>query len=410
MNDTINDEYQVTITSVASSIPMILVALAAFLENSLVLLAVSRSRTLRQLPGNVFIVNLAITDVMGSSLCMPFGFVTVMLRGRYIFGHALCQAQAFLIVTLSNVTFLTLLGYSIFRYIMITSLRQLTISTLWKGVKIYLASIWTLGVLFAALPIVGWGRYCYFESFYSCTVDWVADKSYSTTLFIVIFFIPQTIMIASYYRISTFVRRHKKQLNKCRRVNHADNWNSSIINASEVNHGFSNEISNGPSFIRGIKRSYDTTPKVLYVKSLESNHHTNTTEKSKHSSQASVKDIPDTTPKVEGNKTEMKTPKVCGKGKTATNLLRVVQQERLVKILLFTVLAFYLCWLPFAAASFQQVIGHGKPRPQYYDVISMWLAFSNALCNPVIYGLLNGQFRKAFRDTMKSLCSCCFRK
>ncbi|KAK3742980.1 hypothetical protein QZH41_004676 [Actinostola sp. cb2023] len=112
MNDTFDDHYHVTATSVAKAIPMILLTLAAFLENSLVLIAVAKSRSLRQLPGNVFIVNLALTDVMGATLCMPFGFVTVLLRGRFLFGDSLCQFQAFLIVTLSNVTFLTLLGYS----------------------------------------------------------------------------------------------------------------------------------------------------------------------------------------------------------------------------------------------------------------------------------------------------------
>lgn len=408
MNNTID----VTVTSVAKATPMMLVALAAFLENTLVLIAVARSKALRRLPGNVFIVNLAITDVMGSSLCMPFGFVTVMTRGHYIFGHALCQFQAFLIVTLSNVTFLTLLGYSIFRYIMITSRKQLTISTLWRGVKAYLAFIWILGSIFASLPLVGWGKFCYFASFYACTVDWVADKSYSTSLFVVIFFIPQIVMLISYYRISKFVRQHKKQLNKCRRINLNGHLNSAV-NASEVNQGFSQEISSGPS---RISQAYECTPKILYVKGIEPE--TNSigninSDNKKNANRASLKSTQDdaaTANKEHLKPVQEKSAKNCRKGRSAMSLLRVVQQERLVKILLFTVLAFYMCWLPFAAVSFQQVIGHGGSRPKYYDVTSMWLAFSNALCNPIIYGLLNGQFRKAFRDTMKSICGCCYTK
>lgn len=380
MNNTTDIDYHVTVISFAKAFPMILVALAAFLENSLVLVAVARSKALRQLPGNVFIVNLAITDVMGSTLCMPFGIVTVMTQGHYIFGHAGCQFQAFLIVTLSNVTFLTLLGYSIFRYIMITSTtRQLTISTLWKGVKMYLLCIWTLGMVFAALPLVGWGRFSYFASYFSCTVDWTADKSYSTTVFVFVFLIPQTIILVSYYKISKFVRRHKKHLSKCRKISHVEH-----SMANNDNHGYLHDVSSAsPS------NAYQLSPQIVFVKSFEGTNPVTLNNEDKS-----------------GLHSQSPQQHVTTKGRSAVSLLRIVQQERLVKILLFTVLAFYVCWLPFAVASFQQVIGHGGPRPRFYDVTSMWLAFSNALCNPIIYGLLNGQFRKAFRDTMKSICGC----
>lgn len=425
MNDTYDvDGSHVTAASVAKALPMILITLAAFLENSLVLVSVAMCKSLRRLPGNIFIVNLAITDVVGSSLCMPLGVVTFIRNGHYMFGDALCQFQAFLIVAMSNVTFLTLLGYSIFRYVMITSRQQLSISTLWRGVEIYIACIWLVGITFSSLPLIGWGKYLYFPSFYSCTLDWTADKSFSFTVFVVVFFIPQTILLLSYYKISTFVRHHKKQLSKNRKMNLSPQSNTNLDGSSIAFDASSSQSCPAHATTSSNRQNI----RKVFVMSIQEERPSSV--KKETPSKASV-------PKTASNGTKggpslglclsvsnvqihpkQKLPKTDKKlnfenagvaqlHKPSVSRLRVVQQERLVRILLFTVLAFYICWMPFAVASFQQVIGHTGPRPEYFDIISMWLAFSNALCNPVIYALLNGQFKKAFRHTLKVIFCCC---
>lgn len=420
MNDTHDvDGGHVTATSVAKALPLILITLAAFLENSLVLVSVAMCKSLRRLPGNIFIVNLAITDVVGSSLCMPFGVVTFIRNGHYMFGDALCQFQAFLIVAMSNVTFLTLLGYSIFRYVMITSRKQLSVSTLWRGVEIYIVSIWLVGVTFSSLPLLGWGKYLYFPSFYSCTLDWTADKSFSVTVFVVVFFIPQTMLLFSYYKISTFVRHHKRQLSKNRKMNSSPQSNTNF-EGSSIAYDASSSQSSPPHASTSPSRQ---NVRKVFVMSIPEEHPSTVTEETQ-SKVSVVKTSNDTKgrpslglclsaqihPQRKLSKTDKKVKfENAGESqfhKPSVSRLRVVQQERLVKILLFTVLAFYICWMPFAVASFQQVIGHTNPRPEYFDLISMWLAFSNALCNPVIYVLLNGQFRKAFRHTFTVIFCC----
>jgi hypothetical protein len=435
MNDTYDvDRGHVTAASVAKALPMILVTLAAFIENSLVLISVAMCKSLRRLPGNMFIVNLAITDILGSSLCMPFGVITVMREGYYMFGSALCQFQALLIVTMSNVTFLTLLGYSIFRYVMITSRQQLSVTTLWRGVKIYMAAIWFIGIALSSFPLVGWGKYLYVPSFYSCTLDWTADRSFSGTIFVVVFFIPQTILLFSYYKISKFVRHHKKQLSKSRKMNTSGQSNANL-NLSENLNGFSsgyevNTIGQSNANLSQSCRRASVSPanqnvrKVFVVSIPEEppssakdvlSPATSTQKLNEAKGRLSLGHGLSVTnvqihPKRKKPNADRKVkfPEVLAQfQKSSINGLRVVQQERLVKILLFTVLAFYACWMPFAVSSFQQVIGHTGPRPKHFDVISMWLAFSNALCNPIIYVLLNGQFRKAFRHTLFVIFCCC---
>ena len=76
---------------------------------------------------------------------------------------------------------------------------------------------------------------------------------------------------------------------------------------------------------------------------------------------------------------------------------RVSHQSRLARILLATVVTFLVCWAPFAFDAFLLGVGYRKERPKDFQLIAHWMAFSNALCNPLIYSLLNKRFREAFK-------------
>ena len=83
---------------------------------------------------------------------------------------------------------------------------------------------------------------------------------------------------------------------------------------------------------------------------------------------------------------------------------RLQLQEKLVKILLVTILAFKVCWLPFAVYSVLETLDLHASDSSSFPLVAVWLAFSNTICNPIIYAFLNEQFRKSFRDTLRALC------
>ncbi|XP_038058553.1 uncharacterized protein LOC119729831 [Patiria miniata] len=68
--------------------------------------------------------------------------------------------------------------------------------------------------------------------------------------------------------------------------------------------------------------------------------------------------------------------------------------------LLAVIGTFLLCWLPHVVT----MVCLGRPYncniPDALFVISTWLAIGNSACNPVIYGILNRQFRQAFREIL----------
>ena len=63
---------------------------------------------------------------------------------------------------------------------------------------------------------------------------------------------------------------------------------------------------------------------------------------------------------------------------------------------------FLLCYTPFYTAGTYRKIAGPIKVPRNVMIITMWVAFANSFCNPIVYGLRYTPFRKAF----KQLCSC----
>lgn len=58
---------------------------------------------------------------------------------------------------------------------------------------------------------------------------------------------------------------------------------------------------------------------------------------------------------------------------------------------------FLLCYIPFySAGTYRKLAGPDKVPPSVI-LTTMWIAFANSFCNPIVYGLRYSPFRKAFR-------------
>lgn len=76
---------------------------------------------------------------------------------------------------------------------------------------------------------------------------------------------------------------------------------------------------------------------------------------------------------------------------------------------------FVICWTPFfginfafsvcIAANFKSVGCAGLMKmPPWVLQVNKWLQYGNSVCNPIIYGLRNKDFRRAFRKILLGLC------
>ena len=93
------------------------IILTALLGNTLVILAVYKTRALRN-PQNYHLISLATTDILNAVVCMPITLV-VLVNGSWPFGDLACQLQGSMISITSMVSLLTLGIIAINRYVKI---------------------------------------------------------------------------------------------------------------------------------------------------------------------------------------------------------------------------------------------------------------------------------------------------
>ena len=96
-------------------------------------------------------------------------------------------------------------------------------------------------------------------------------------------------------------------------------------------------------------------------------------------------------------------------------ILFLFQDLRIATTVAVVIGLFVICWTPFFGINFAFAVciatlfkGAGCPGlmtlPKWIFSVSKWLQYGNSVCNPVIYGFRNKDFRRAFRKILLGLC------
>ncbi|KAM4730070.1 melanopsin-A-like [Anableps anableps] len=184
--------------------------------NVLVIFAFSRSRSLRT-PANMFIINLAVTDLLMCATQSPVFFTTSMHK-RWIFGEKGCELYAFCGALFGICSMITLMVIAIDRYFVIT--RPLTsIGVLSrKRALLILMAVWVYSLGWSLPPFFGWSAYVPEGLLTSCTWDYVtftpSVRAYTMLLFIFVFFLPLLIIISCYVFIFRAIRSTNQAVGK----------------------------------------------------------------------------------------------------------------------------------------------------------------------------------------------------
>lgn len=88
--------------------------------------------------------------------------------------------------------------------------------------------------------------------------------------------------------------------------------------------------------------------------------------------------------------------------KRSSGVRRFFREAKVTKMLFTVVVVFFLCWTPFVVAS---VLYGLNLAPSNFQLLSLgiMLACLNSICNPVIYALMNRNFRGAFAEIFRKL-------
>ncbi|XP_027538427.1 alpha-2C adrenergic receptor-like [Neopelma chrysocephalum] len=179
------------------------VLLATLVGNALVVVAISTSRALRA-PQNLFLVSLALADILVAVLVLPFSLANEVM-GYWYFGGLWCSLYLALDVLLCTASIGHLCAISLDRYWAVTRAARLNLRRSPRRVKGMIGAVWASAALVALPPLLRprpGGRECQLsqETWYvlaSCTAS---------------FFVPCFVMVAVYCRIYRLTARRTATL------------------------------------------------------------------------------------------------------------------------------------------------------------------------------------------------------
>ncbi|XP_014056816.1 melanopsin-A isoform X1 [Salmo salar] len=241
-NDTVVSEYQLgdlpSVTSVAMvqeasrhpfptvdvpdhvhytiGVVILAIGITGMVGNFLVIYAFSRSRSLRT-PANMFIINLAITDLLMCLTQAPIFFTTSMHK-RWIFGEKGCELYAFCGALFGICSMITLMVIAVDRYFVITRpLASIGVLSKKRALLILMAA-WVYSLGWSLPPFFGWSAYVPEGLLTSCSWDYVtftpSVRAYTMLLFTFVFFIPLIVIMYCYFFIFRAIRTTNKAVTK----------------------------------------------------------------------------------------------------------------------------------------------------------------------------------------------------
>ena len=149
----------------------ILVCLASTLGNLLVVYVINKDTRLKNVT-NMFIRNLALTDISMATLHMPFWVVSIY-TGTWNFSETWCEVSASIQFTLDTASIFNMGLIALNRYIRVV--KPALYSKLFaskRTAQFYCVLVWLVAMLLATPPLYGWGKMAYHSKFFVCTFNW----------------------------------------------------------------------------------------------------------------------------------------------------------------------------------------------------------------------------------------------
>uniref|UniRef100_A0A7N8Y6J2 Gastrin/cholecystokinin type B receptor n=1 Tax=Mastacembelus armatus TaxID=205130 RepID=A0A7N8Y6J2_9TELE len=326
-----------------------LIFLLGVLGNSLIIAVLVRNRRMRTVT-NLFLLSLAISDLMVSLVCIPFTLIPNLMRD-FIFGIGICKLVMYFMGVSVSVSTFNLVAISLERYSAICNpLTSRTWQTKSHAAKVITATWVVSFILMLPYPI-----FSILKPFTRlnnstgnmCRLVWpndVIQQSWYVSLLLLLFLIPGIVMMTAYGLISM-----------------------------ELYRGFKFELS---------KR------------------------KSSRERQASTGSIrPGDNDGCYLQPSKKKT-RVCGSSSTAN----LMAKKRVIRMLLVIVFLFFLCWTPVFVVNAWQAFDRRSAYRLTGAPISFihLLSYTSACVNPIIYCFMNKRFRQGMLATFT--CCSCFRR
>ncbi|CAK9794743.1 unnamed protein product [Anthophora plagiata] len=192
---------------------MIILGIMGWCGNGVVVYVFLMSPSLRT-PSNLLVVNLAFSDfIMMGFMCPPM--VICCFHETWVLGPLMCDIYAMVGSLCGCASIWTMTAIALDRYNVIVKGMSGTPLTIKRAI-FQILGIWSFGLIWTILPLVGWNRYVPEGNMTACGTDYLTQdwgsKSYILVYSFFVYYTPLFTIIYSYYHIVSAVAAHEKAM------------------------------------------------------------------------------------------------------------------------------------------------------------------------------------------------------
>ena len=354
----------------------------SIVENFCVLYAIKRFKTLRTVP-NYFIASLSLADVLYAIFGSPSMIATTISKG-WVLGDFYCNVIGIINTLSCTASITTLVAISVNRYIAVSRpFRIVRIYTV-RNTILIIIMIWFASLLFSAPPLFGWSNFTPGSNF--CVIDARIHPSYTIMLTVTHYISPAILQPICYYKIYKILKMRNKIF--------STDPEHTLKNKSKIHPAPIKELNNVPKKKQGdVCSRVQKNPKSVQKYTVNDNSNENQNgdlRKVKVFCSNSI-ELPN----------DAKRSAVSRNRAEKIELYKILTREaKTTAIMVAVVIAFYVCWTPLAIAS---ILYAFSLQPSEFGLVTFAfvIASTNGVINPLIYGVMNKKFRRAYKTIFR---------
>ncbi|XP_060531507.1 cholecystokinin receptor type A-like [Cylas formicarius] len=373
----------------------LIIFVLSMVGNTFVLVTLIRDRRMRTVT-NVYLLNLALADLLLGVFCMPFTLVGQVLR-NFIFGERMCKLIPYFQAVSVSVAVWTLVAISMERYFAICRpLKSRRWQTRSRASKI-ICVLWIISLSWN-LPILAFSTLQATKRGYKCRELWPSydtEVAFNLILDAILLLIPLIIMSLAYFMI---IEKLWKGLQREMEQNSFDKFyvtpiNDEILICSES--GIATKQTKSPkkfTSITTVLAGKKPWCNLLCLKSFVGVQKHQTESNIFHEREVSSP----------GNSGESsKFSKMRATQRIRSNFMdkSIEAKKKVIRMLFVIVADFFICWAPLHVLNTFYLF---YPEEVYENIGStgialiQLLAYTSACSNPIIYCFMNKKYRHAF--------------
>ena len=167
--------------------------LIAFFWNSFIVCALlANPRTLREQPACIYLLNIALVDVLHSVTVILVSLVSEIAQ-EFVFGYTdfvrchLCEFLGFMLMLLVACSLHSLAALSVDRFILLAKPLRYKDYFNWKRATLIVIGCWVISIVIAFPPLAGFGQYEFNTVFANCHPRWTGQTDGTPHIFYVLF-------------------------------------------------------------------------------------------------------------------------------------------------------------------------------------------------------------------------------